>query len=72
MGRIQLREYISTTLFAFTNLARYVPEEDLYRLGTMHMNIMQGETEKVEQEFLRIEADVDNSGMNHKQSCYYA
>lgn len=41
MGRIQLREYISTTLFAFNNLARYVPEEDLYRLGTMHMNIMQ-------------------------------
>ena len=72
MGRIQLREYISTTLFAFNNLARYVPEEDLYRLGTMHMNIMQGETEKVEQEFLRIEADVDNSGMNNKQSCYYA
>lgn len=33
MGRIQLREYISTTLFAFNNLARYVPEEDLYRLG---------------------------------------
>ena len=55
MGRIQLREYISTTLFTFNNLARYVPEEDLYRLGTMHMNIMQGETEKVEQEFLRIE-----------------
>lgn len=72
MDRMQLRDYVSNTLFAFGNLTRYVPEEDLYRLGTMHMNIMQGDVEKVEQEFTRIEADVDNSEMNSKQSCYYA
>lgn len=72
MDKLPLKEYVSRTLFAFSNLCRYVPEEDLYRLGTMHMNIMQGEIEKVEQEFMRIEADVDNSLMGTKQMCYYA
>lgn len=72
MDRLQLKDYVSNSLFAFGNLARYVPEEDLYRLGTMHMNIMQGDVAKVEQEFLRIEADVDNTLMNSKQKSYYA
>ena len=72
MDRLALKEYVSRSLFAFSNLCRYVPEEDLYRLGTMHMNIMQGEIEKVEQEFMRIEADVDNTLMDNKQKCYYA
>lgn len=72
MDRLKLRDYVSSSLFAFGNLARYVPEEDLYRLGTMHMNIMQGDVAKVEQEFLRIEADVDNTLMDNKQKCYYA
>lgn len=72
MDRLPLKEYVSRTLFAFNNLCRYEPEEDLYRLGTMHMNIMQGEVEKVEQEFMRIEADVDNSLMGPKQMCYHA
>lgn len=71
MDRIPLKEYVSRSVFAFGNLCRYVPEEDLYRLGTMHMNIMQGEIDRVEQEFMRIEADVDNSLMNSKQRCYY-
>ncbi|MBR3834640.1 MAG: hypothetical protein IKJ73_09990 [Lachnospiraceae bacterium] len=72
MDRILLREYVSSSLFAFDNLARYVPEDAMYRLGTMHMNIMQGEIEKVKQEFMRIEADVDNSVMNNMETCYYA
>lgn len=72
MDKLPLKEYVSRSLFAFSNLSRYVPEEDIYRLGTMHMNIMQGELDKVEQEFMRIEADVDNSLMGNKQKCYYA
>ena len=72
MDNLPLKEYVSRSLFAFSNLTRYVPEEDLYRLGTMHMNIMQGDIAKVEQEFLRIEADVDNSLMNNAQKCYYS
>lgn len=72
MDRLTLREYVASSISSFGNLARYVPEEDLYRLGTMHMNIMQGEIEKVEQEFMRIEADVDNTHMDSMQECYYA
>ncbi len=72
MDRIMLREYVSSSLFAFDNLTRYVPENAMYRLGTMHMNIMQGEVEKVQDEFARIEADVDNSVMNNVETCYYA
>ena len=71
MDNLPLKEYVARSLFAFGNLSRYVPEEDLYRLGTMHMYIMQGEYERVEQEFLRIEADVDNSNMGNRQLCYY-
>lgn len=71
MDQLPLKEYVQRTLFAFGNLTRYVPEEDLYRIGMMHMNIMQGEIERVEQEFQRIEADVDGSLMNDKQACYY-
>ena len=72
MDRISLQEYVSRSLTTFANLSRYMPEEPIYRLGTMHMNIMQGETEKVEQEFLRIEADVDNSMLDNLQKSYYA
>lgn len=72
MDRMTLNEYVADTLFAFTNLTRYVPEEDLYRIGVMHMNVMQGDVEKVEQEFLRIGADVDNSTISNMQKCYYA
>lgn len=72
MDRIELNDYVSASSFAFNNLARYVPEQGLYRLGLMHMNVMRGELEKVEQEFLRIEADVDNSVMNTMEECYFA
>ena len=71
MDRLSLKDYVANSLNTFESLCRYVPEEDLYRLGTMHMNIMQGELTKVEQEFLRIEADVDNTLMNNMQKCYY-
>lgn len=71
MDRLPLKEYVARSQFAFGNLARHVPEEDLYRIGIMHMNIMQGEYVKVEQEFLRIDADVDNAKMDPRQECYY-
>ena len=72
MDRIPLKEYISRTLFSLGNLARYAPENAMYRYGTMHMNILQGEYDKVEQEFLRIEADVDGSDKDECELCYYS
>ena len=72
MDRISLQDYVDNSLEIFRTLARYMPEEAIYRLGIMHMNIMQGEIEKVEQEFMRIEADVDNTVMDNMQKSYYA
>lgn len=71
MEKIGLVEYVHKTINCLDLLAKYVPEEELYRLGIMHMNVMQGEIQKVEQEFLRIEADVDNSLMDNKQKSYF-
>ena len=72
MDRITLDEYISRTTENLERLNEIEPEEDLYRLGLMHMNILSGELAKVEQEFLRIEADVDKESMSVQQRCYYA
>lgn len=71
MEKTSLDDYIQSSLLAFANLCRYDSEEDLYRLGTMHMHILQGDLAKVEQEFLRIEADVDKALMSEQQKCYY-
>jgi len=71
MDRLSLNDYVNTSLNVFKNLARYMPEEPLYRMGILHMNIMEGETARVEQEFVRIEADVDNSVMDNRERSYY-
>lgn len=72
MERISLEQYINDSIDAFQNLNSIEPEEDMYRLGVMHMNILRGDLAKVEQEFLRIEADVDRNLMSNQQKCYYS
>ncbi|SEQ81216.1 hypothetical protein SAMN02910369_02469 [Lachnospiraceae bacterium NE2001] len=71
MDRMSLDEYISKNMEALKTLNEIEPEEDMYRLAIMHMNILSGEYAKVEQEFLRIEADVDKESMGKMQLCYY-
>ena len=71
MDRISLDEYISKNIEALGKLNDLEPEEDLYRLGIMHMNILAGDGSRVEQEFMRIEADVDKDSMSNQQLCYY-
>ncbi len=72
MNNISLREYIYRSLKNFDTLSKLVPDDALYRIGIMHMNILNGETSKVEQEFMRIEADVDNSILDNRQRCYHS
>lgn len=71
MERISLEEYVSKSIDALKTLGELEPEEDMYRLGIMHMNVLAGDFAKVEQEFLRIEADVDRNLMSNQQRCYY-
>lgn len=72
MDRIGLDEYVADTLEALRVLMEMEPEEDMYRLAVMHMNILKGDYAKVEQEFVRIEADVDRSLMTNQEKCYYS
>ena len=71
MDIITLAEYTRRTMEALNTLNELESEENLYRLGIMHMNILNGDYSKVEQEFLRIEADVDKTQMSTRQMCYY-
>lgn len=71
MDRMSLSEYISSTIDALHELDQLEPENSMYRLGVMHMNILNGDYGKVEQEFLRIEADVDKSSLDNMQRSYY-
>ncbi len=71
MDRMSLEEYVHVNMDALKTLNEIEPEEDMYRLGIMHMNILAGEYSKVEQEFQRIEADVDKESMGNQQLCYY-
>lgn len=72
MDRMSLLfEYISSTIDALHELDQLEPENSMYRLGVMHMNILDGDYGKVEQEFLRIEADVDKSNLDNMQRSYY-
>ena len=71
MDRLSLEEYIQKNLRSLKRLNELEPEEDMFRLGIIHMNILNGELAKVEQEFLRIEADVDKESMGNQQLCYY-
>lgn len=72
MDRIGLDEYVADTIEALRVLMEMEPEEDMYRLAVMHMNILKGDYARVEQEFLRIEADVDRSLMTNQEKCYYS
>ena len=72
MDSIGLNEYISDSMEALRLLMELEPEEDIYRLAVMHMHILEGDYAKVEQEFLRIEADCDRSLMSNQEKCYYA
>ena len=72
MDKVGLDEYVADTMEALHNLEMIKPESELYGLGMMHMNILKGDLAKVEQEFLRIEADVDINAMSPMQRSYYS
>lgn len=68
--KIDLNKYISDTREALGTLIKYRPENGLYRLGLLHMQILEGRTEFVQQEFLRIDADANYASMDDMEKCY--
>ena len=68
--KIDLKKYIAETRDALNTLIKYRPEYGMYRLGLLHMQILEGHTEFVEQEFLRIDADANFTSMEDMEKCY--
>lgn len=70
-GKLELDSYIDKTLYALRNLVQYCREEQIYRLGILHMNILAGNESMVEEEFKRIDADKDKMVSGTREACYY-
>ncbi len=70
--KISLAEYTEKTRATLEVLIRYKPEDNMYRLGMLHMYILDGRTEYVTQEFVRIDADTDFEEMDDMAQCYYS
>jgi hypothetical protein len=68
--RVGLYDYIQRTRDNLNTLVKYRPENGMYRMGLLHMLILEEKTEFVEQEFLRIDADANLSHMNDMEKCY--
>lgn len=70
--KISLAEYTEATRASLETLIQYKPEDNMYRLGMLHMHILDGKTEYVKEEFLRIDADTDFDEMSDMAKCYYS
>ncbi len=71
-GKLTLDQYVEKTLYALRNLVQYCKDDQLYRLGILHMNILAGNQAMVEEEFKRIDADQDRMVEGDRASSYYA
>lgn len=71
IGRMDSTQYVERTLFTLQNLVEYQPEVGIYRLGVLHMQLLTGEREYVEQECMRMEADDVAMIHGERESCYY-
>lgn len=70
--KISLYEYTQASSDALKVLLTYKPEDNMYRLGLLHMHLLNGDRELVEQEFVRIDADAENSDTDAMEKCYYS
>ncbi len=70
--KITLPEYTKRSSQALETIIKYKPEDNIYRLGLLHMKLLDGNTEYVKQEFVRIDADSTDSKTNSMEKCYYS
>lgn len=71
LGRLELHQYVERSLFTLQNLIKCDPENGLFRLGVLHMQLLMGESEYVRQECLRMEADDVHIIHGEMEACYY-
>ncbi len=72
IGKLELDSYVDKSLYALRNLVQYCREEQIYRLGILHMNILAGNESMAEEEFKRIDADADKMVAGTREACYYS
>lgn len=70
--KMSLPEYTKRSSDALETLVKYRPENNIYRLGQLHMKLLEGKTEYVKQEFVRIDADADLHDAGSMEECYYS
>ena len=69
--KMSLADYTKRSTEALETLVKYRPEDNIYRLGLLHMKLLEGKTEYVKQEFVRIDADADLNEAGSMEKCYY-
>lgn len=69
--KMPLHEYTKISIDALDTIIKYNPEENIYRLGLLHMKLLDGKKEYVTQEFVRIDADSDMDEVDDMEKCYY-
>ena len=70
--KISLYEYTKASSDALNVMLTYKPEDNMYRLGLLHMHLLNGDKDLVEQEFVRIDADTENKNSDAMEECYYS
>lgn len=70
--RIDLSKYIDTTKICLVELLKFRPEMKLYRLGLLHMNILEGRIEYAKHEFERIDSENPERKDGDMERCYYS
>lgn len=70
--KMALADYTKRSTEALETLVKYRPEDNIYRLGLLHMKLLEGKTEYVKQEFVRIDADADLNEAGSMEKCYYS
>ncbi len=69
--KLELSEYTERSRKAIETIIRYRPEESIFRLGLLHMKLLEGKTAAVSEEFVRIDADVDVHLLTDMERSYY-
>lgn len=71
IGLYSLEQFVKKTRDCLQTLTELKPQVGLYRLGCLHMSILEGKEENARQEIRRMEADMDHALQGPKAHCYY-
>ncbi len=71
VGILPLDRFVRQTRETLNHLLTMEPETGIYKLGLLHMNILNGKEDIVREELRRMDADRDQTVLGTKEHCYY-